>query len=691
MPTVDPLLSTVVAMAFAFLHGFAPQAFQEEAAAHLLQAHAVGANGPTSILLCAPTGGGKSAVRDCFSHVIGGGVSLTIVPLLALAGDQTRKIQQIAEGKPISVYNIDEMKGSKKTRRLQRALIDSLHPDNGHTVYIFSSPQTITRDSSWKKTILKLIDKQLLSSVTIDECHLFANFGVEFRSEFLELEESLFNPLQKADYNVPVLFMTGSGTAKMVTELEQLTGIQFDKDKDILWSSSCSDFARRNVTLNLKFDNSPLREIKTNLRLLDKDTHRNHKIIIYTNSVRRCVSLHDSAASLMNSELIFGDLLSVNGTLFREQKSHDTELFSGPDLNGCYIETNGMQTPITFSPRVLVATSGAANAGLDSPQVRTIIRDGFPPTIQDLVQELGRAARYPLASAEDNQYQMVVSLMGFYTLLFRIFVVPILAREQDDASKKATSAVAKLAAKEAKARAKQAILSMDSGEVEDDNDPLALEETEWMNDQPDDETNDSDNEVEPLNPTSALMQSSALAKRQYTHLQEVLSVLTLNTEQCIHSKLECKLVNPYWTTPPTVAPPCGNACWVCLNNLQPAVAALKLHISIAGLKYCLIDIFFNRQTPVADRLLKNSILVETLSSYKDSHGKTFQNLVFKRSSPSTSKTECRALVLKLFATGILEPQLDGKLLYCDLAIGPDMIPIFHKVEAYNGVATQEYE
>jgi hypothetical protein len=48
---------------------------------------------------------------------MGGGVCLTIVPLLALAGDQTTKIRKAAEKQEaIRVYNLDEIKNScKKT------------------------------------------------------------------------------------------------------------------------------------------------------------------------------------------------------------------------------------------------------------------------------------------------------------------------------------------------------------------------------------------------------------------------------------------------------------------------------------------------------------------------------------------------------------------------------------------------
>ena len=45
---------------------------------------------------------------------------------------------------------------------------------------------------------------------------------------------------------------------------------------------------------------------------------------------------------------------------------------------------------ILFALRILFSTAGVAGAGLDNADIRSVHRDGYPPTLLDLIQEGGR-------------------------------------------------------------------------------------------------------------------------------------------------------------------------------------------------------------------------------------------------------------------------------------------------------------
>ena len=51
--------------------------------------------------------------------------------------------------------------------------------------------------------------------------------------------------------------------------------------------------------------------------------------------------------------------------------------------------------------KVICLTSGVTNAGIDCNDIRDVFRLDLPPSIFDLVQEMGRAGRRDNASAED--------------------------------------------------------------------------------------------------------------------------------------------------------------------------------------------------------------------------------------------------------------------------------------------------
>ena len=69
--------------------------------------------------------------------------------------------------------------------------------------------------------------------------------------------------------------------------------------------------------------------------------------------------------------------------------------------------------------RLLCATSGVGNAGIDCPDVRTVYRIDFPPSILDLAQEKGRAGRRPNTSADNFHYTVCYSLESFLYLFKR--------------------------------------------------------------------------------------------------------------------------------------------------------------------------------------------------------------------------------------------------------------------------------
>ena len=67
--------------------------------------------------------------------------------------------------------------------------------------------------------------------------------------------------------------------------------------------------------------------------------------------------------------------------------------------------------------RVLLATSGVANVGINSKEIHTAIRIKSPLSIQDICQEKGRAGRVPNASPRTYSYQICFDIESFILLL----------------------------------------------------------------------------------------------------------------------------------------------------------------------------------------------------------------------------------------------------------------------------------
>ena len=75
------------------------------------------------------------------------------------------------------------------------------------------------------------------------------------------------------------------------------------------------------------------------------------------------------------------------------------------------------KTTQAYDVRILCATSGVANAGIDSKHVRCAIRIKFPPLIQDICQEKGRVGRIQAATPDKFAYLICLDVDSFVLLL----------------------------------------------------------------------------------------------------------------------------------------------------------------------------------------------------------------------------------------------------------------------------------
>ena len=109
------------------------------------------------------------------------------------------------------------------------------------------------------------------------------------------------------------------------------------------------------------------------------------------------------------------DFIVLVGTLMKEEKTKCIRLL-----------INGSTKNLHLKIRVLCATSGVGNAGIDCPDVRAVYRIDFPPSILDLAQEKGRAGRRPGLSSVDYHYVVCYSLET-YLYLFKQILDPSLS------------------------------------------------------------------------------------------------------------------------------------------------------------------------------------------------------------------------------------------------------------------------
>lgn len=157
----------------------------------------------SAVLLVAPTGGGKSLVRDVVAAA-SPGVTLSISPLLALGADQESNLNLSIydECGAVAAFHVDEILNDEKKREEVLKECMSADFENNKSVILFASPQAISEKVFWRKAIGDCIQHDKLNLVCVDEVHLFVSFGMSFRSEIYSLKEALFNSLLTSDGSI---------------------------------------------------------------------------------------------------------------------------------------------------------------------------------------------------------------------------------------------------------------------------------------------------------------------------------------------------------------------------------------------------------------------------------------------------------------------------------------------------------
>jgi superfamily II DNA helicase RecQ len=222
-----------------------PNAFQSEIIPLILQMMA-GDLPSEGLLLVQPTGSGKSSVPQTAS-VVTSGATIVIEPTLALSSDQASKFKAATNvpGGNVYSYQLDFQKNEQQRQELANNILTVLKQkatasiDSGIVSFVlFTSPETLLLPT-WTNMVDELLEIKMLNLLCIDEVHLFIDFGLSFRRQFLCLRDRIFNKLIKSNINnnnqststtlkLPVLCMTATFNTKLLLLLQQITNITFD-------------------------------------------------------------------------------------------------------------------------------------------------------------------------------------------------------------------------------------------------------------------------------------------------------------------------------------------------------------------------------------------------------------------------------------------------------------------------------
>ena len=343
------------AIADAFKHEFYLSVAQGEAIRSVMLAPPGGV-----FLVNLPTGGGKSLVglsMALLGDTAGRGVTIVIVPTVALAIDQVEQAKQLTRGN-VDAWHSGLSETDRKSIR-QRVKL-------GTQAVLYISPESLV--GALARVIYEAAGNALLRAFIVDEAHMVAQWGHDFRPEFQAMGAMWRSLRDKcpSDKAFRTILMTATLTEDSYSTLCTFFGPAeaLEVISSVFLRPEPDYFIAKCSTVD-----------EQGFRVLDVLRHAPRPVILYVTEVEEAKKWAQKLRSLG-----WKRVACVHGDSAAEERERAID------------DWRSNRTDI------MVATS-AFGLGMDKRDVRIVIHACVPETIDRFYQEVGRGGRDGHASA----------------------------------------------------------------------------------------------------------------------------------------------------------------------------------------------------------------------------------------------------------------------------------------------------
>ena len=312
-----------------------------------------------SLLAVFPTGGGKSITFQLPALMAGNtvhGLTVVISPLQSLMKDQVDNLNALGIVDAVTVNGL--LSPIERADAYERVA-------NGMATILYISPEQLR-----SKTIEKMLLSRNIVRFVIDEAHCFSAWGQDFRVDYLYIGDFIRElQKQKGDKRpIPVSCFTATAKQKVISDICDYFKRKLDLDLELFASTA----TRENLHYAVLFKETEEEKYSALRSLIEQ---KNCPTIVYVSRTKRTREL---AAKLTSDGF---PARPFNGKMDPNEKIENQEAF------------------IRNEVKVIVATS-AFGMGVDKKDVRLVVHYDISDSLENYVQEAGRAGRDPTLEAD---------------------------------------------------------------------------------------------------------------------------------------------------------------------------------------------------------------------------------------------------------------------------------------------------